>query len=574
MGTCCAARPRGKELDIISTNRNVTQRLLKTARVETREVGVLVNSISLEGYYSSSCSSRRDLNSTKRSGYDIETNKSDSRRANVPQIPINKTLFTKESESQSQNSLMHSLRNDEAIENSRSFSENPESKPRDLLSLIKSRNSSVESIQSSSVNKPHLPLERNSVSEIKLSPSNSISVIQLSPDGTPYSNPRNLLTKKSSFLNIPEKTYMRQESLISEDSGVFSDDSVDSDRGGMSPIDILAPLKDPAKDFQSAKTMKKHVSIRSPSKEDLSIEKSTLKPTARNSFMTIKKVQVIHTKEINRVKLTNDKFQLNQYTADCMVGQGAFGKVYRAKDSSGNLVAIKIYNKQQLRHRWIGKAKTALFAVKCEIEIMEKLEHPNVLQLYEVIENDVCNKIYMILEFAPGGTLNEISPMEEKEALYYFKQLILGLEYLHEKALVVHRDIKPQNLLLDEHNNLKISDFGSAQEMANGRDEFSNSAGTWAFMAPELHGGNGSFKGRPVDIWAVGVTLFYMLEGKTPFNGRRLIDLYEAVKNQEVVVPEKYNDDLKDLILKMLNKDPDQRASIEQIKSHPWVKLV
>lgn len=78
--------------------------------------------------------------------------------------------------------------------------------------------------------------------------------------------------------------------------------------------------------------------------------------------------------------------------------------------------------------------------------------------------------------------------------------MILGLEYLHETALIVHRDIKPQNLLLDANNNLKISDFGSAQEMALGRDEFSNSAGTYAFMAPELHGGQGSFKGRPVDI--------------------------------------------------------------------------
>mmetsp|Transcript_4595 Transcript_4595/g.4459 ORF Transcript_4595/g.4459 Transcript_4595/m.4459 type:complete len:206 (-) Transcript_4595:22-639(-) len=205
---------------------------------------------------------------------------------------------------------------------------------------------------------------------------------------------------------------------------------------------------------------------------------------------------------------------------------------------------------------------------------MEKLEHPNVLHLLEVIDNDDSNKIYMILEFAPGGTINDHSPMPEKEAKHYFKQLILGMEYLHEKALVVHRDIKPLNLLLDANNNLKISDFGSAQEMANGRDEFSNSAGTWAFMAPELHGGNGSFKGRPVDIWAMGVTLFYMLEGKTPFNGRRLIDLYEAVKNEEVIVPEKFNEDLKDLILKMLNKDPEQRATLEQIKAHPWLKNV
>jgi len=159
----------------------------------------------------------------------------------------------------------------------------------------------------------------------------------------------------------------------------------------------------------------------------------------------------------------------------------------------------------------------------------------------------------------------------------YFKQLIDGLEYIHAHS-VIHRDIKPGNLLINSEGELKITDFGIAEEFDKYSPDKLNVttfAGTHQFLSPEVAEGLSSIDGEKVDIWAAAVTLYNMVSGKYPFEFTQdddLIDLYDRISKAEYQMPEGIDDDLKDLFSKMLEKDPEKRLSIREIKEHKWVK--
>ena len=245
--------------------------------------------------------------------------------------------------------------------------------------------------------------------------------------------------------------------------------------------------------------------------------------------------------------------------------------MYRVEDTQGQAFAMKVYRKRVLKHRWVGKGRTMLHSVQNEIKIMEGLEHPQIVDLIEVIDSDDSGKIYMILELMPGGVLSNKCPMKEEQAKGYFRQIVDAVFYLHENASIVHRDLKPQNILIDNSGNLKISDFGASQGVNGKTDIFTNSAGTYAFMAPELMGSAKEFRGKPLDIWALGITLYFMLEGTSPYNSRSIIDLLNEVREIELIIPAKYSSPLRNLLMKMLEKDPDQRLAIKDIKEHEWL---
>lgn len=211
-----------------------------------------------------------------------------------------------------------------------------------------------------------------------------------------------------------------------------------------------------------------------------------------------------------------------------------------------------------------------------EIAVMKELDHPNLVKLYEVIHDPSNNKLLMTMEYVEGGYVliansgNDKVPIPEDTAVKYFRDVVKGLEYLHFNR-IVHGDLKPDNLLMSSSGNVKISDFGSAR-FCEKSDTIFATAGTPIFMAPEMCQGK-PFNGFPGDIWALGICLYMFIFGKPPFTGQGTYQVYEAIQNNELTFPPDIpaSAQLKDLLGRLLSKDPVPRAALEDVKIHPWV---
>uniref|UniRef100_T1JPE8 Protein kinase domain-containing protein n=1 Tax=Strigamia maritima TaxID=126957 RepID=T1JPE8_STRMM len=166
------------------------------------------------------------------------------------------------------------------------------------------------------------------------------------------------------------------------------------------------------------------------------------------------------------------------------------------------------------------------------------------------------------------------NPLPEGKAWNYFRDVVMGLEYLHFQK-IIHRDIKPSNLLLGDDDH--IADFGVCNEFDGNDAYLSNTAGTPAFMAPEaLEDSRNKYSGKAADIWACGVTLYSFVVGRVPFHDNNVLALYSKIRNQPLRFPESsvISEDLRNLIDQMLSKDAAIRITLPYIKLHPWVTAI
>uniref|UniRef100_A0A8C8D8F8 Protein kinase domain-containing protein n=1 Tax=Oncorhynchus tshawytscha TaxID=74940 RepID=A0A8C8D8F8_ONCTS len=211
-----------------------------------------------------------------------------------------------------------------------------------------------------------------------------------------------------------------------------------------------------------------------------------------------------------------------------------------------------------------------------EIAILKKLDHLNIVHLVEVLDDPAEDNLHMAFELMPKGPVMEVpsdTPFTEEQARFYFRDIILGIEYLHYQK-IIHRDIKPSNLLLGDNGHVKIADFGVSNQFEGSDALLSSSAGTPAFMAPEMMTDHEqSFTGKALDVWAMGVTLYCFVYGKCPFIDEYIIGLHNKIRNRPVEFPNmpEVCKELKELIIRMLDKNPDSRITIPEIKEHPWV---
>ncbi|XP_045136566.1 calcium/calmodulin-dependent protein kinase kinase 1-like isoform X3 [Portunus trituberculatus] len=284
--------------------------------------------------------------------------------------------------------------------------------------------------------------------------------------------------------------------------------------------------------------------------------------------------------------------QLNQYKLKEAIGQGSYGIVKLAYNTEEDAhYAMKILSKKKLmkKHGCFVKGRlppprasggrpieNPLDRVHREIAILKKLNHPNVVKLVEVLNDPAEDNFYMVFELLERGEVMEIPtdrPLSEDQAWAYFRDVVLGIEYLHYQK-IIHRDIKPSNLLLGDNGHIKIADFGVCNEF-DGKDAFlTNTAGTPAFMAPEaLSTSRHKYSGKAADIWAMGITLYAFVYGKLPFHDDNIVVLYDKIRNSPLSFPPIpfVSDDLKDLISLMLEKNPAHRITLPDIKEHPWV---
>ncbi|GAX77682.1 hypothetical protein CEUSTIGMA_g5125.t1 [Chlamydomonas eustigma] len=211
-----------------------------------------------------------------------------------------------------------------------------------------------------------------------------------------------------------------------------------------------------------------------------------------------------------------------------------------------------------------------------EIDVMKELDHPNLVKLYEVVMTPGSDKLLMIMEYVEGGCVLQGSrptskvPLLEPVAKEYFRDILKGVEYLHFNK-IVHGDLKPDNLLLTMSAKVKVSDFGSAVLCEN-NPLITCPLGTPAFMAPEMCTGK-PFNGFQGDVWALGVCLYMFMYGVPPFKGNTSHQVYEAVQLQHLTFPaDTYaSPQLRHLLTRLLAKDPNKRAQLPEIMSHPWI---
>ena len=251
------------------------------------------------------------------------------------------------------------------------------------------------------------------------------------------------------------------------------------------------------------------------------------------------------------------------------LGSGSFGRVFLVShNETKKLYALKVIEKRKLLMSY-GK----LDIIYNEINIHSKLDHENIIKLYNVYEDN--ENINIILEYAQNGNLYELiakqkNGFSEYKAFEYFIQVVNAVYYLHNNN-IIHRDIKPENILIGDDNKIKLCDFGWAKELT--LENRSTFCGTVEYMAPEIVGSENYDYG--VDIWSLGILLYELLYGHSPFRADNTKNVMLNIKSHELTYEDKNKNishSCKDLIKKLLNNNPQKRYKIKDILEHPFVK--
>ncbi|CAK58162.1 unnamed protein product (macronuclear) [Paramecium tetraurelia] len=258
-----------------------------------------------------------------------------------------------------------------------------------------------------------------------------------------------------------------------------------------------------------------------------------------------------------------------------IIGSGSFAKVYLAENSQNQQFAIKVIT---IEFDGSESSQKQLQYFEQEIQIYKNIKNDNgnenVVALIEEFRED--EKIYCVFEFCKNGDLNNLlknNNLKEEEIKPIFIEILKGMKYIYQKG-IVHRDLKIDNILIDENQVVKIADFGFAKYY-NQNDVLTSYCGTPATMAPEVL--NQEEYDYKCDIWSLGVILYYMIYRKYHFSSkvRSLIDLIKELQNFKINFDDKViqlSDFGKDLLSKMLDSNKKTRIDYEQLFSHPWLQ--
>lgn len=290
---------------------------------------------------------------------------------------------------------------------------------------------------------------------------------------------------------------------------------------------------------------------------------------------------------------TKAVFDRKGYQVEYKISEGAFGQVYTARNVKRNETdAVKVMDLGKLSENFKSKFLTR------EIMTLIKVRHPNVLRIYDIFRS--AQHVYIFMEFAPNGTLStqvKNAPdgfLTESKSKFWFRQCVEALECMHVQHKICHRDIKVDNVLLDNDMNAKLSDFGFAKEVpvngnggqgsggGGGTGHFALSTtfcGTEPYFAPEIvmHKAYDPFS---ADVWAMGVLLYVMLNGRFPFHFR------EMHKNRDVMLKEQRNHgyefrpeaagklsaEVKDALARMMTFESEKRPNIQSVRKFPWLR--
>lgn len=259
------------------------------------------------------------------------------------------------------------------------------------------------------------------------------------------------------------------------------------------------------------------------------------------------------------------------------LGKGAFGTVHLVKQQCTG----KLYAQKQFKKASLTVHKRLIEQTRTERTILESVNrHPFVVKLYYAFQDQ--EKLYLILEYAQGGELFTHLALEgmftAEVAAFYMAEIILALEHLHHEVRVIYRDLKPENCLLDAEGHLLLTDFGLSKVSAEEDDRANSILGTIDYMAPEV------VEGKPydfsVDWWGLGAIGCDLLTGQPPFGGNNHAKIQHNIVKQKLQLPYYLGPDAKDILTRLLRKEPHKRLGgttskgVKELKAHRFFKKI
>lgn len=258
---------------------------------------------------------------------------------------------------------------------------------------------------------------------------------------------------------------------------------------------------------------------------------------------------------------------VDDYIIGKQIGQGAYATVcFGLHKETSRKVAIKIYEKYKLLDPQRRKS------VRCEIRLMERLRHPNIVIFHEAL--DTSKQIYLVMDFVGGGSMHHFLKkrpgrrLDDQVAKRLFYQVCQGIRYLHDRH-IVHRDVKLENLLLDEAGTVKIIDFGFSTIVPPGK-KLKIFCGTPSYMSPEIVARK-EYSGFCADIWAMGVLMYALLCGSFPFRGQNDRDLYRKIVRGVFQIPDHVGTEARNLLNRIMTTDMGRRPTVDDVLTDQWL---
>lgn len=268
-------------------------------------------------------------------------------------------------------------------------------------------------------------------------------------------------------------------------------------------------------------------------------------------------------------EVTGGNMALSHFKPVKVIGKGGFSNVtaVRKKDT-GNLYAIKTMNKDFV------VAENKIEQIMTEKEILSRISHPFIVNMYWAFQSKT--QLHLVLELCPGGELfyhlHNLGRFTEDQAKFYFAEVVLALEYLHGLN-IVYRDLKPENILLDIDGHIRVTDFGLSKQNINKRDRSYSICGSPEYMAPEmLISGE---HGQSVDYYTLGALLYELLTGLPPYYDKNRSRMRWKILNEELEIPNFISKPGKNLLLGLLEKNPDKRLGsngANDVKNHEYCR--
>lgn len=266
--------------------------------------------------------------------------------------------------------------------------------------------------------------------------------------------------------------------------------------------------------------------------------------------------------------VSGDAVDFNSFTIVEELGSGSFGTVYKViKNDTQEIFAMKSLCKQKLL-----KQRQLKYAIN-ECKVLRQLRHPYIVNLHFAFQNS--KYLYMVLEFCPNGDLADLiercGRLSEEVATFYMAETVLAIEHLHDGD-IVYRDLKPSNILLDSDMHIRLADFGLAKEGVRIVDPNMTMAGSPAYIAPEMVARAGA--GKTVDIYGLGVLLYQMITGITPYCSDNIQDLFHLITKGKLSFPVGVSDCAKECIKTLMHTNPSKRPNIAQVKRLNFFKNI